>query len=304
MGGGCWRARRDAAKCHPVLSRAGSTLIELLVALVMAAIVLGAATSSLLRQQRATSRIHASASGDGQLRSVGTLLPNELRQLAAGSGDLVAGEARDTALQLRAVVASGLSCDDAVGEVRLIPATSGALPVSGIASAPRRGDSLWWLGDSASWRGRRIGTVSTVTVRCTLPVAGAGVSTTLALDGGDTIRAGTPVRVTRHARYALYRSGDGSWQLGMREWVESSARFATPQPVAGPFLPRDGARLTGFRYFDSFGTELVLGVEGAPADRVRRIRTMTLSAVPGARDQEPAVLVDSVDAALANGRDP
>ena len=51
-----------------MLSRRGTTLVELLVGLTLGSIVLGAATSTLLRQQRATIAMTVAERSRGQLR--------------------------------------------------------------------------------------------------------------------------------------------------------------------------------------------------------------------------------------------
>jgi hypothetical protein len=98
----------------------------------------------------------------------------------------------------------------------------------------------------------------------------------------------------------VYRSGDGSWQLGLREWNAAALALAAPQPVAGPLqrAAPDGAR-TGFRYFDANGTELHPDRDGATTGRVARIRFTALVGAPvtpgsitssGARDSVDVVL--------------
>jgi len=84
-------------------------------------------------------------------------------------------------------------------------------------------------------------------------VRGAPFATTsLALDTLAPARPGSVIRVTRPVRYSLYKSSDGSWQLGARDWNATTARFNTIQPVAGPLLPPSGRGLV-FSYFDSGG---------------------------------------------------
>jgi hypothetical protein len=66
-----------------------------------------------------------------------------------------------------------------------------------------------------------------------------------------------PVRFTRRVRVSTYRSSDGEWYLGLREWNPSLERFNTIQPVAGPLLPHGGSP-PGFRleYRDASGAQL------------------------------------------------
>ena len=282
----------------------GASLVELLVALTLAAIVLGTATSTVLRQWRTTSELGGAAVREAQLRAATGALAAELSALAAASGDLVAGEARDTALQLRTLVAADMACDQAVGSALFAGGQDGAGGASSGAD-PRVGDTLWWYGESEPrWRGRRITASDSVSLGCPLTGAPPRLSRRVAVSPADTIRAGAPLRVTRPARYSFYRSGDGSWQLGLREWVEASRRFAPPQPVAGPFLLRAGGDRSGFRYFDADGGELPVGAAGVDVARVARLRVTVLALARRAEVGRDTIRRDSVDVALQSERGP
>ena len=282
-----------------MLSRRAATLVELLVALALASIVLSAATSSLFRQQRTHERTASVAKSEVQLRTATSLLANQLSFLDAEAGDLASGEARDSAIQFRATVAVALACDRSVGAVTFLPEPSGAVPLGGVVSEPRPGDSLWFLGDG-SWRGARIDAVAAVTARCPTPPASTGTLIRLTLNGGDTVNALAPLRVTRQSRYSFYRSGDGTWQLGFREWNEGSGSFSAPQPVAGPFLRQADGRSSRFRYFAAEGAELAL--DDGDTKRVARIRVITHAAALARERGQDSVRSDSLDVALQHAR--
>jgi hypothetical protein len=225
--------------------------------------------------------------------------------LSGATGDIVAGEARDTALQLRALVASGVACDDAAASATFAPDEDGT-PEALWGAVPRLGDSLWWYaGDSLpGWRGARIASSDSVLAPCLLAGSSVRPARRVTLAGiPDTIPFGTPLRVTRPARYSFYRSGDGSWQLGFRDWVDGD-HFGAPQPVAGPFLLRAGSRRSGFRYFGRTGDELSASAAGVDAARVARIRVTLVAADPAAAGTLAAVRSDSIDIALLPARGP
>lgn len=275
-------------------TRRGVTLAELLVALALSGIVLGTATSSLLRQQRTAVVVGGSAASSAQLRAATGALAAELAPLAAGTGDLLAGEGSDTTLGLRSFVTGGVSCDDAIGQATL------ALEEGDAAAAghlPRVGDSLWWhAGAAAGWRGRPIVSSDSVNVPCTL--TGAPAHRRVMTGGADSIPFGAHLRVTRRSRYVFYRSGDGSWQLGLQEWVPEAGRLAAPQPIAGPFV-RSIARLrTGFRYFDGGGREIPAGSIEPMADRIARVRVTVLMRASSGGTHDSPISRDSVDVAL------
>jgi hypothetical protein len=271
-----------------------------LVAITLGAVVLGTAASSVLRQQRAARRIAGRVVGGAHGGAASSLLLAELADLMPSAGDLVAGEARDTALQLRAPIASGVACDSAVGRTRLALSDGDDLSLGGVSSPPRAGDSLWWYSDeSTSWRARRIADAQSVTAPCPFSMNGPRHALRLELADADTIPAGALLRVTRPFRYVIYRSGDGSWQLGLREWSDATRRFAPPQPIAGPFARRlvNGER-TGFRYFDAEGWELPAGPSGAEVGRIARIRITTVALVRAALAGGDSLYADSADVAL------
>lgn len=298
-----------AAECHPVLtgwrlSRAGVTLAELLVALTLTAIILGSATTSVLRQRRTASTIGGAAVSAAQLRAATGALAAELSPLTAASGDLVPGEARDTSLQLRTLVATGVVCDDAVG-FAVIASEDGAAAGSFSGAVPKTGDSLWWYsGDStAYWRGRLITASDSILAVCPLLGSGARPARHLAFAERDTVPLGASLRVTRPARYSFYRSGVGGWYLGLGDWVEATRRFASPQPIAGPFLMRVRDARSGFRFFGSDGVELVAGASGVDAARIARVRLTVLVADRTAFPRD-TVRRDSMDVALLPPRVP
>ncbi len=272
-------------------------MVELLVALVLAAVVMGAATVSVLHQQRTQRTVTGDARDDRQLRAVSTLLSGVLGDLSAGTGDLA--EATDTSVQLREPIGSGLACDSAVGRASLAVAPAGRIPLSASSSAPRASDTLWWYRPAdSSWVGRRVTSVSGGG-GCRGPLQGYSSENGLELDAPDSVPAGTPLRLTRWGRYSLYKSGDGSWQLGMREWSDATNRFAAPQPVAGPFLrgPVNGLR-TGLRYFDASGTELGGAGRSADVSRIALVRLTALVAASAGSSRD-TVRRDSADVALA-----
>lgn len=279
-----------------MLSRRGTSLPELVVALALAGVILAAATGSLLRQQRTAALLRAGGRADGQLRTAMALVGGRLALHAAD--DIVAAEARDSSLQLRAAVAAGVSCDSAAvaGFATDDDGASG-----GVASPIREGDSLWWHGGTpAAWSGRAVVASWTEWGACAGgDPGGAGLPRHLVRlrhSGADTIPGGAPLRVTRQERLAIYRAGDGTWQLGLREHSAASGTFGAPQPVAGPFLRTapDGAR-TGFRYFDAAGAELWLAAEPGAITRLARVRFTAV--VPAAGPRAPPVR-DSMDVAV------
>ena len=293
-----------------MLIRRGSSLAELLVALVLAGVVLAVATTSLLRQQRTATALTGRAQSGAQGRAGGAVLVASLALMAATPDDIAGGEARDTSLQFRAVIATGLACDSSAQVSFTTTDSTGS--VIGLATAPRGGDTLWWLiPDSARWRGRPLAEARPDVARCEAderdgaPPIGRRVLR-LRTVGGDSVPMFAPMRLTRTQRIDLYRAGDGSWQLGIREWSDVTHALVAPQPAAGPFqlFAVDGAR-TGFRYFSATGAELDAGDVALTTSRIARIRLTTLAATTApAAAGSPPVTRDSVDVVLRGDTPP
>ncbi|HVE33467.1 MAG TPA: prepilin-type N-terminal cleavage/methylation domain-containing protein [Gemmatimonadaceae bacterium] len=246
-------------------SRPGFTLAELLIALAAAAVLLAVIASIALRQQRLFAELADDAATTGRLREAIAMLPIDLRAVSPASGDI--REARDTSLEIRATIASAIVCDTGGHTLTLGPALSGTDTFAAFLATVAAGDTAWVLDtrDAAEgWIPRRVTSVSSTTAaRCANggPVlSGPFTAIVVALDTLLPGRAGTVVRVTRPVRYSLYRSSDGSWQLGARDWNTTSLRLNTIQPVAGPFLPPSAGGLV-FSYFDSNGAAVTNPVD-------------------------------------------
>jgi hypothetical protein len=280
-----------------VLKRAGTTLVELLVALGLTAVLLAAATGSMLRQQRAVRWVGVLGAAESQAAHALRLLPDELSSLDAAVGDIVPGQASDSALELRAVVASSVSCDSSTAFVTLAPDVGPAPPLGGIARVPAAADTLWYHVDSLGWQPRAILAASPVTSACRRPDASSSATVRLTVNTPLDVGGGTPLRVTRHDRWVVYRATDGRWYLGVRDWNVAAARFNASQPVAGPFVRalRTGER-TGFRFFDTLGAALV--PNGTNEGAIARVRVTVLTSV-AASGVADTVRRDSVDAVLS-----
>ncbi len=287
-----------------MLIRRGATLAELLVALVLATTVLGVATRSVLTQQRGAAGLGASSADDAQRRAARGAFAADVA--SASADDVFPSASSDSTLQLRGLVASGLACDDAVGSVTIAPPDIGVIATGGVLSIPRIGDSLWWRsgGGGGSWRATRVAAVSVVRVACAGFAPDPDAAYRIGLAADDTVAAGAPLRVTRQIRYAVYRSSDGTRQLGLAEWSEAAHAMGAPQPLAGPFERESSGRRTGFRYFDRDGREhdAALGAGVAAMARVR----LTLIAVDqaGRASGGTSIRLDSIDVALAHGAGP
>lgn len=269
--------------------RAGHVLLELLLALAAGGIVVAAAVRLHVAQERATRALLADLRAEGRAREAAAILPVTLRALAPGEGDIPPGAATDTTLELRETIGSAVVCDVGSDFVVLPNDSDDGATLAAYLSRPDIGDSLWLLpvvdGDSAGGRWSAAAVVGVGSGACgpigaREPPAG-GVRLSLAADPRAAgIGTGSPARITRRARYSLYRAGDGAWYLGYRTFSPVLGRLATVQPISGPYASPSSAGAP-FRYFAADGRQLAAPV--AVPESIARVDVRLLPA-RGARE--------------------
>ena len=214
-------------------TRSGFTLVELLVAIVILTVVAGATIGLLANTQRVTHTQAARASLQQSVRTSASLLPAELRELAAsGRGADLLVLASDS-ITYRAMRGLAVVCAVSPTELRV------------------RAGPGWRFGYRQPAPGRdsllRCGAEPALALRVALDTIAAPLA---------AIPVGAPVRLFEVMQLRLYSSA-GSWWLGARSVSAGEAL----QPLLGPLLP-GGFALT---YLDSAGTRTT------SADRVRSI---------------------------------
>jgi prepilin-type N-terminal cleavage/methylation domain-containing protein len=285
----------------------GFTLIELLVVLAIGGLVCGTLIRALTRQQRFYSAATSMLDVRGQLRDGASVLVADIRGAAVARYGFPT--MTDSALELYATLGSSAVCTISGGTLFLVPSRlqSGAVVTSFLAS-PDTGDIALVYAhspaalDSSRWYEARVATLTSRAVSTACPAstgftsssdAAAGRTTfALTLAGGipSGVRRGAPVRFLRRGRYSLYRSGDGSSQLGYRRCAASPPHDCSAiQPVSGPYRPYSpgpspSASGLAFRYYDSAGRELfdaALSPLVARVDVVLRGETPALVSMTG-----------------------
>ena len=300
-----------AGASHGAPSRRwGFTLAELMIVLVLAGSIRGLLVTVANKLHRDLGYAAAQMAGGDQLRHAASMLPLDLRALASAAGDIHAGEARDLSLEVDATVASAIVCSAAGNVVVLAPfaaadGQAGGAPVGS-------GDRLWVLVDSDSseaWYAMAVGAVASAppcsalaSVNAPMPplASNRSYSVTVGTEQVAPTKIGDPVRITRPLRYEVYRAGDGRWYLGLSTWSADLSRFATVQPVSGPYRsPSDRDASTRFSYFDSNGTSVPYGISDT-----RRITRVEARFVPEVVAPGGAATKDSlvVVVALRNAR--
>ena len=231
----------------------GVSLVELLVALTLFGIVGTAILGALDRQVRLHTTVLALLESRTQHAATHEILGVSLRGVAPLAGDVQA--VSDSAIVFRLSLGGGVVCATGASRVMLAPDTLGNGQVlTRMHSAPQRGDTLWLLDEGPTdatiddqWLALSVWTAMRATGGCAgggliappddaLPAWRIDVATVLP----PTITAGVPARLTRRARFSLYRSGSDSW-LGFAEWNAAGTGWNTIQPVSGPYLPYSSA---------------------------------------------------------------
>jgi len=256
--------------------RRGFTLAELLVAITVGGVVIGALVTVLNRQQRFYAGAAHLIGTRGQLRQATAILPNDLRGISSVAGDLLV--MRDSAIEFRATIGSAVACAVGTATIDLPPLDLAASTLTAWSSRPRPGDVAHVLDDvTGAFRSYVVVRVDSAPGWCPGPpfTTAADVGKhryrlTLASVLVPGIVRGSPVRLTRRVRYTLYRSpSDREWYLGYADLDPSTMALNPVQPVSGPYRPYAAGATSGltFRYLDAGGDP----VPAAHPERVVRI---------------------------------
>lgn len=224
-----------------MIARRGHLIAEALCALALAGLLAVACATALLQARRmlagAERRARAERAGLEALQVVAAI---------ARDADSIVVLA-DTAVELQMRIADGVGCARDGAALVLTPSrTADGAAFLAVALPIEPGDELRsWVEDTVTgFRAWSAAPVESVTTRSGEVPCGSAGGLVAAADAAETrlrlvasgldARAGpgTPVRLGRRGRLALYNVGGGQWMLGWRRCAHGAC--GAVQPVAGP----------------------------------------------------------------------
>jgi prepilin-type N-terminal cleavage/methylation domain-containing protein len=220
----------------PQHTRLGVSLVELLVALVLLAVVaaLGAVTTNRMlgvHAQLSVNELRGGAISDA-LRSVSRRLENTLPV----DGDLRA--VTDTSIEFLHTVGVTVVCASQRDTLRLLAGADTTPWASSLERALSTDDELRiWNAEAARWTARTIRSVRASGSPCgdsITPWPGNAVQVLTLDDTVPPVRPGALVRAAQRERWSLVRGGDGNWSLSQATWDASRGRYNVPQPLVTP----------------------------------------------------------------------
>jgi prepilin-type N-terminal cleavage/methylation domain-containing protein len=256
-------------------SRAGFTLLEMLIVIILFGLVMGSMMLVIRRQQafyRSAGQMMELRSQAGQALGI---LPRDLRAISSIGGDIT--EMSDDQIGFRSQTGSAVVCSFA-GSTVVVPPHARLMKGARLTvwrEQPVAGDVMMIYddGDQPSevddlWRAYTISGAAKGAVNSANACAPSTGFVTAA-DTADswrftataaistTIRQGAPVRFARTTRYSLYEAADDEWYVGFEENVGGA--WSTIGPVSGPhraYSADEGESGLTFVYYDQNGTEL------------------------------------------------
>jgi prepilin-type N-terminal cleavage/methylation domain-containing protein len=277
------RARVTPASSRPSRARRGLTLVELLVAVVVASVVMSSIFAILFSNQRIYAVQGEKILGQQTLRSAAEVLATELRDLSITEGDLLGtdGTLEDDEVRFRGGRSFAVVCQ-----------VLGTSPLEVVAwagvGAFAEGDSVFVFseGDTETsadddWVLASVASVGASIDQCPGP---SRPEVTLTFSGAEPIaavpgvRRGAPIRGFEVVRYAIHTAQNRQPFLGR------SVSGGAMEPILGPLAPTNGL---AFEYLDGDGDPVVDPL----AVRAIRVTLRTASAI---RDQAGRPVADSL----------
>ena len=271
--------------------RAGVTLIELLVSMVLLLIVIAIGAVTAQRTVAVQARLSAQTARRDGISDALRTLERHAAGVDPAAGDLLA--ARDSVVELLHTIGIATVCRSG-GDTLVLEHAADSLPWAGTLPRAVTGDDELrvWDDGAGRWMRRRIVAVGSAGGACgdgVTPWAGRAVQRLRIDSAVDQLRPGSLVRVLQRERWSLVRSGDGSWSLSLATWDAARRAYDASQPLlsslAAPSAP--GGRGFTVRALDRVGATLL------DSAALRRARAL-LFTVRSASHSRYGTTIDSI----------
>ncbi len=290
-------------------ARRGFTLVEMLVSMLLLAIVGGAMTRVLIKQQQYYRDSGRTAAARRELRLGATVLPAEFRSISSAGGDILTMSESD--ITVLAAIGASIVCAKGPAWFAIPPVNLARQTLTSLATTPLDGDVVFLYNDSTlkgseddKWEQFTL-TGRSQTADCpgapytdaVLDPTGSKPRTRYTVAGTiqDSVHLGAGVRFARQTRYKIYQEASGNWYLGMQEY--KGAGWSGTEPLAGPFRPFQSgdANPSGlqFRYFDTLGVRITDFTQTKSVGRID-VFLRTNAGQAAVSERQGAALRDSV----------
>ena len=273
------------------LSARGFTVVELMVALLIASIALTAIVQAFATHQRTFSAQAQRIGVQQNLRTGLAVLPAELRALNAREGDILKMSA--TSITIRALRQLAIVCQAPVLGGASVTLTVRQAPFYGtLFDDTKDGIFVFYDGDESlrsddAWVSGRLTSAPVGSAKCSDGKPGYSFAAGLTLGAlpavTGRIASGAPVRGYRQITYGVFQHTDGRWYVGMKD---SSAAMT---PLIGPLAGSNGLTFT---YYD--GNNAVTTDSSKVARIGISLVDQTTTLVRQANMSAPAYKVDSL----------
>jgi hypothetical protein len=261
--------------------RAGTSLLELIVALSLTALVILAVTTLLANQQRLYRTLNEFLGVAPQQHDAAELLAADIRTMNTALTPTAI--ASDSAFNFATTIGASTLCATApTGTTTLILPPHAPDPATTLTtwlSLPDQTDELLlYRNDVATpyWESHPIANITTTPPeRCTAMLGvfpaeqvetGDAYEVTLGTPLPAALSPGAPIRFIRYGRYNVYRASDARWYVGYRHCTTTHV-CENVQPLVGPF-PKSPVPPVAFRFYTPAGTPLA---PGSPLNALARI---------------------------------
>jgi len=254
--------------------RAGFTLTELMIVVVLLGIIGTALTLLLMRQQRFHRAVVSVTDSRARMRDIATILPTDLRSISTVADDILAFSS--TSIQFRAFIGTSVLCNYASATVIEIPpkALASGNVLTAWINPPVPGDVAFMYdegteeGNADDLWGRFVITDTVSATNSAWCPSTTSPAYTTAADAAARryrftlavaptqarIRRGSIIRFTREVRYSAYQAADNQWYVGYQTCEANvnptlPGTCGTTELLAGPIRPATSDTTTSGLYF-------------------------------------------------------